>query len=191
MPVSRFLHRFSWVGRPDPAQFGRDRKHRFDAPDGGYGVCYLGTSFDACFVEVILPAREPRGLNRFVTMHKLNSYYAAEATLLRPLVLAWFVGDAMVRMGLDARVTGGDDCELSRMWSAAVHRRRATASGAPIDGILYPTRHHNGLYSVALFERAASAVSFQSLGILGDPSAGRVWTETMAACRRYHLDVIT
>lgn len=185
--VARVLHRFSWVGHTSPGRFGRDVQHRFDSPDGSFGVCYLGTSFNACFVEVILPKRKPRAPRRFVTLKKLLSYRAVTVSLNRPLRLARFAGASMVSMGLDTRVTGGNNYDLSRAWSAAVHRR---TSPSEVDGILYPTRHQNDLYSIALFDRAGRAVRFVEHGVLGDRTSGRVWTACMKALKRYELDVI-
>ena len=51
--------------------------------------------------------------------------------------------------GIDLRVTGGDDYNLSQRWSGAIHRYHLL-----VDGIFYASRHHYGLYCVALFERA-------------------------------------
>ena len=44
---------------PDPAFFGRGALHRFDALDGSFGVCYLGTTLDCCVLEVLRPRRLP------------------------------------------------------------------------------------------------------------------------------------
>lgn len=74
------------------------------------------------------------------------------ATILRSLRLGYLADDGLQLLGIDLRDTGGNDYVLSRDWSAAIHRRAARAGG-----IFYPSRHHNRLFSVALFDRARDA----------------------------------
>lgn len=152
----------------DPAYFGRGEIHRFDAPDGSYGVCYLGTTLDCCLLEVLQPARRSGTTASVLTVAQLRDYYAAICTVKEPLVLAYLADDGLAQAGIDQRVTGGDDYDLSQAWAAAIHAHDGNA-----DGILYPSRHHNGCYSVALFERARGNVAFDRWGALVDRHLGR------------------
>jgi len=178
------LYRLTRTQHPDPAFFGRLRTYRFDAPDRSYGVCYLGTTLACCLLEVFDPRRDAVTGRRFVADAQLQAYYAAVAMATRPLRLAYLADDGLAQLGIDQRHTAGDDYDLSGAWSAALH-----AHAARIDGIFYATRHHNGLYAVALFERAMSAVAFRRWGVLGDRSVADLWVETDAAFARFHIDI--
>jgi hypothetical protein len=160
--VGALLYRLTRTHHAVPAFFGRLNTYRFDAPDRSYGVCYLGTTLACCLLEVFDPQRHATSGRRFVTDAQVRAYYAALATVLRPVRLAYMADDGLAQLGIDQRHTAGDDYDLSGAWSAALH-----AHTAHIDGIFYATRHHNGLYAVALFERAASAVAFQRWGGAG------------------------
>jgi hypothetical protein len=174
------LYRLNLRRYPDPAYFGRGALHRFDAPDSSFGVCYLGTSLDCCLIEVLRPAYEPQTSARLLTVAQLREYYAARGTVIEPLVLAYFADDGLAQAGIDQRVTAGDDYDLSQAWSAAVHTHAGN-----VDGIFYPSRHHNRLYSVALLERAGHKVSFMTWGPLGDRRHRRLWRETARVLTRF------
>jgi hypothetical protein len=180
------LYRLTRVQFPNPAYFGRRPLFRFDAPDGSYGVCYLGTSLDCCLLEVLTPAYRPaQHPPLIVAKAQFTSYYAAIATLVRPLRLAKLADDGLAQLGIDQRHTGGDDYDLSGAWSLAIHRHVST-----VDGIFYPSRHHNALYSVALFERAAPAVAFRRWGVLGDRTVADLWSETARVLHRFGVAVL-
>jgi hypothetical protein len=61
---------------------------------------------------------------------------------------------------------------------------------AAVAGIFYPSRHHNGLYCVALFERAAPSVTFKRWGTLGDTMVSDLWSETARVLARFGLAVL-
>lgn len=169
----------------DPAYFGREATYRFDARDGSYGVCYLGTTLDCCFLEVLSAERDPHTQRLFVTMAALRGYYAATAHLQRPLRLAYLADDGLAHIGIDQRVTGGDDYRLSQIWGQAVHGHESM-----VDGLFYATRHHNRLYAVALFERARNAVEFTRWGVLSDQGDKTLWDETTRIAERFGLDMV-
>jgi hypothetical protein len=123
MPVAtrRQFFRLNPRRYPDPAFFSRGALHRFDAPGGSFGVCYLGTTLDCCLLEVLLPRRHPGTTARVLTLAQL--------------------------------------------------------------------RHHNGLYSVALFERARNKVAFDRWGPLGDRRHRGLWSETGRALQRFGIGV--
>ena len=52
----------------------------------------------------------------------------------------FFADDGLALNGIDLRVTGGDDYNVSQRWSGAVHRYHPL-----IDGMFYVSRHYNGL----------------------------------------------
>ena len=180
------LYRLTRTAFPDPAYFGRGPVFRFDAPDSSFGVCYLGTSLDCCMVEAVTPRLQTLSAPHFiVTRRQLASYYAAITTVTRRLRLAYLADDGLVQLGIDQRHTGGDDYDLSGAWSLAIHNHDLA-----VDGIFYPSRHHNRLYSVALFERARSAVVFRRWGDLGDPHTPDLWSETTRVLERFGIAIV-
>lgn len=158
---------------------------RFDAPNGEFGVCYLGTSLDCCFLEVFAPERDPRSGHHLIAATRLQEQYAAGARVTRPMRLAYLAEDGLARLGIDQRITGGDDYRISQRWAAAIHRH---ASG--VDGVFYATRHHNQLYAVALFERARDAVEFTVWGVLGDRAVPDLWIELNQIVQRFGVAVL-
>jgi hypothetical protein len=186
VPTGRRLYRLTQVRSADPAYFGRAIRFRFDAPDGSYGVCYLGTTLGCCLLEVLPVTHTATGGRRLVTLATLQSYYAAVATLQRPLQLANLTGHGLGALGIDQRVTGGDDYALAGRWSAAIHKHR---SG--VDGLVYPSRHHNGRFSVALFERARDAIVFARWGVLGDRAVPDLWVALTRELSAARIDIIT
>jgi len=185
VPARQQLVRVSQHRFPDPAFFGRQVLHRFDAPDASYGVCYLATSLDGCLLEVFELARDAATGRATLSVAELRVRYAALATVARPLRLAELADDGLARLGLDQRVTGGDDYDLAGAWSAAIH-----GHAAGVDGLFYPSRHHNGRYNVALFERARAAVTWAIWGGLGEPDPADLWVETNRALDRHAIDLI-
>ena len=185
VPVGTRLLRLNGAAYPDPAYFGRNGLHRFDAPDGAFGVCYLGTSLECCFLEVLAQTRTAAAQPWTVAAADLSLFYAAIATTEQPLDLAYLADAGLARLRIDQRHTGGDDYGLSQRWSAAIQMH-----DHPMDGIFYASRHHNGLYSVALFDRARGKVRFEAWGTLGDRGTPDLWLETARILRTYAIIVL-
>lgn len=183
MPSDRFLVRLSSIRYPDPRYFGRSKMYRFDAPGAEYGVCYLGTSLDCCIIETLTPQGSP--LQRFIPLTELQARYAAKVNLKESLLLAHLCNDGLVQLGIDQRHTGGDDYDLSQAWSFAIHNHPAN-----VDGILYASRHHNDLYSVAIFERCADKLEFHVWGRLNDTAMPDLDRAVTQALRRFHIIVV-
>jgi hypothetical protein len=180
------VFRIGNVRYPDPAYFGRALAYRFDAPDRSYGVCYLGTTLACCLLETIPLGRRRRTGTRFIQADVLHERYAAYATLRRDLRLAWLADAGLVRNGADLRVTGGDNYTLSRRWSQAIHEHLSR-----LDGILYPSRHENTLYSVALFERAQDVLDFTVWGPLTPGVVPDLWREIVGIVDTYRIEVLS
>ena len=83
---------------------------------------------------------------------------------LRSLQLVDLAGAGLSQVGLDARICT-DDHELSQEWSHALW-----AHPSRPDGIVYAARHDAAERSVALFDRAASAVDINPVtGLMDAP----------------------
>ena len=184
MPAGTQLYRTNDVQFSDPAFFGRAPTYRFNAPDRSYGVCYLATSLAGALLETLAVSSPDDGTG-FVTTTELSLRYAARANTNRPLRFAYLADDGLQLLGIDLRVTGGNDYVLSRAWSGAIHRHAAR-----VDGIFYPSRHHNRLFSVALFDRARAAITFSVWGILGDHAQRDLWLATTRFLRRFEVRLL-
>ena len=180
------LYRITRVAHANPAFYGRGRTFRFDARDGSYGVCYFGTSLAAAFIETVPLALVPQSGDRLVEASDLSARYASRAGSTQPLEFAFFADDGLALNGIDLRVTGGDDYNLSQRWSGAIHTHHPL-----VDGIFYGSRHHNGFYCVALFERARDKVNFDQphWGVLGDSASPDLFGQTAALLRRFHVQI--
>lgn len=95
IPTGTALFRLNGAGYPDPANYGRACRWRFDSPDGSYGVCYLGTTLDVCFLEV-LRIRHDTTTGRAVLLQRdLDQYDTFLAITREPLTLAWLAGSGL------------------------------------------------------------------------------------------------
>ena len=151
-----------WFG-PGP---GRRPEYRFDAPGGEYGVCYVGRSEMAAFVETFfrdLPIR-------VVSRGNLELRAISTIRLTRSVRVVRVYGAALVRLGATSAVGGAklvvppafsaQPYEHSQAWSAALHDHPA----AP-HGIQYRSSHDDKLLCVALFEdRAADVLELAAQG---------------------------
>jgi hypothetical protein len=115
----------------NPIHYGRSRIHRFDAPDGSYGVLYAGRDAYCAFIETF--ARSAGA--RIVTTAELEARALSELKATRPLnlidltqsgALAW-IGAASTPSDTPSCCTsiGPKLVELSRQsWYAPGPRRR-------------------------------------------------------------------
>jgi hypothetical protein len=130
---------------------------RPNATDGAYGVLYAGDTLDTCFVETFLRLDTPQQTTkRSVSEADLRRRCVTAITALRPLRLVDFRGAGLARIGADARLCAGNHSEASP-WARALW-----AHPDQPDGIAYPARHNPQGTSLALFDRADTAVSFSA-----------------------------
>lgn len=140
-----------------PLHFSSSRDHRFDDPEGCYGVLYASATWRGAFIET---AGHHTG-HPLVTTTWLAGRALAVIEVRRKLRLVDLRGRGLARLGADARLSSGDPA-LAQRWSRALWGHPS----AP-DGICYPSRHDPRQVSVALFDRAATALRLQALGNLG------------------------
>ena len=129
-----------------PLHFGKRGCFRFDAPRGEFGVCYVGKSPEAAFIETF---GQTTG-NRFVQVSELKIRGLTRIQTLRPLQLVNLTSAGLARIGADERLCSGSHL-ISRRWAAALYRNRHKP-----DGLLYRARHDPSKLCAALFDRAAS-----------------------------------
>jgi hypothetical protein len=131
----------------DPVFFGRTGLNRFDAPDGSFGVLYVGADAECAFIETF---GWETG-TRLVTAAALATRRLAELRPPRPLRLVDLTGAGLARVGADARLFAGAHA-VARAWSGAFH-----AHPQRPDGIYYPARHDPSRRAAALYDRVSVA----------------------------------
>ena len=144
------LVRIHGIGR-HPHYFGPPStpRNRFDDPQGEFGVCYLGLEDAGVFAETFLRAQNLKAL----AGADLATAALADGTLTRGVRLVEFSGAGLVRLGIPAGTVHAT-YRVTRPWTRAFWAHPDTP-----DGILYRSRWDNDCRCVALFDRAASALS--------------------------------
>jgi hypothetical protein len=142
----------------EPLYFGRLRTGRFDAPNGEFGVLYLGASDRAAFIETF-----GRTLGvRVVAMSDLAARALAMVRLARALQLVDLTGPGLAKLGADARLCSGD-YTIAQQWALAIWQHPQQP-----DGLLWPSRFDPGVASIAVFDRSRDALEAKSLGSLAE-----------------------
>lgn len=145
-------------GGQDPLWFGpgqgRPPRHRFDSPDGGYGVCYLAHTPAGAFVESFLRDPESEGAAlRILVASELRRREIVAVRLARSLKVARLRGPGLSWRGITASVSSSPVYGESQRLSAAIH-----GEDDETVGIEYRCRHDDDQLAVALFDRAGSAL---------------------------------
>lgn len=140
-----------------PDFWGTTTLNRFDAPAGEFGVLYAAADRHGAFIETYGDT-----LDRTITEDSLAVRGWAQITPVRPLRLVDLSGNGLARIGADGRLCDGDHTVAQR-WSLALWRHPAS-----VDGLYYRARHDPSRMSVALFDRAATAVHVVPDGRLMD-----------------------
>ncbi|AUX22680.1 hypothetical protein SOCEGT47_031860 [Sorangium cellulosum] len=164
-PLPITIHRRCWFRihrlARDPLYFGRSGDNRFDAPDGEFGVLYVGKDARCAFIEALGHATGVR----LVEQAELAARGLARIAPRRPLRLVNLAGEGLARIGADARLTSGESYEVAHRWALAIHDHPKRP-----DGIAYAARHDPSRVSAALFERASAELEVAILGSLADPA---------------------
>lgn len=142
--------------------FGQDAVHRFDAPDGGYGVLYLGFDLPTALLESVFHQHQwHRRSRRTVSAAEVDARMVRAVGVLDPLVLA-----DLTAPGVMARQFGLNLSQLSSRRYAHTQRISKTvhdladADGVPVfDGLLYPSRNNYPAKCAAIFARSAARLA--------------------------------
>ena len=157
LPISEIEREWyrSHPTRRGAVYFGRNRAHRFDAPDGEYGVLYVGADPHVAFIETFQIA----GIRPAVTESKLRERSLSRIRIRRPVRLVNLAeSGALMRIGADARIfTAG--YTVSQRWSRAIQTHPVQP-----DGILYRPRHDPARLAAAFFDGIAERVTAEKLG---------------------------
>lgn len=150
-------------------------RYRFDATGGEYAVFYANDTKVATFNETYAERR--RRIPRADAERHL-----VRITPKQPLPLIDLTDDrTLSALGLDARISVGDDYEACHQWARAFYE-----AWPEMCGIAYAARWGGvRTTNVALFvERCREDIAVSSLGLLGDPALEDLVLE---AVDRYNL----
>jgi hypothetical protein len=140
---------------PNPLGYGKtlsrfsDPRKRAIPDNLLFGVLYLGTSLNVCFVETILRDRRNGIIGDFPIPEselRVRQYAVIEVGI--GLNLVDLTGNGALRIGMPSDVLRGSRQGAARHWSLAFYDH----STAP-DGIMYPSRL-NGETNLAIYDRA-------------------------------------
>lgn len=138
--------------------FDRSGSGRFDGPQQGYGILYVGEDEYAAFIECYGRVHGARGVEESALRQRNLMCIMSD----RPLVLVDLTGSGLVKLGADARLASGPYL-IARRWSQAVWEHPMQ-----VDGLRYHSRHDNIRVCCGLFDRASPNLSENNLGNLVD-----------------------
>jgi RES domain len=131
--------------------------YRFDDPQGEFGVCYLGYTRMAAFVETMLRDLPTRVISEENLVHRRMS----EVVVVADLAVVRAHSNGLVRLGSTAAIggaklqfpgaTGADSYAHAMAWSRALHDHPDQP-----DGIAFHSSHDDALECIALFSDRAS-----------------------------------
>ncbi|QAY80495.1 RES domain-containing protein (plasmid) [Sphingosinicella sp. BN140058] len=133
----------------------RNQTWRWDAPDGSFGLLYLGETPIASFAETLLrwPATKRDVLWSDVDKRRLAFFETS-----RDLNLAQLHGSGVAAFGVQPEALAGTSYDECQAITAIVHDK------SNLDGIRYRSRFNNDEFCIALFERAGAAVNLVTEG---------------------------
>lgn len=138
--------------------FDRSGHGRFDGPELGYGILYVGEDEYAAFIECYGRAHGVRGVEESALRQRDLVCISSD----RPLVLIDLTGSGLVKLGADARLASGPYLK-ARQWSQAIWEHPQQ-----VDGLKYHSRHDDVRIYYGLFNRAQPCLSGNNLGNLVD-----------------------
>jgi hypothetical protein len=141
----------SFIGGSDPLEFDYRADHRFNAPEGDYGILYLGSDAHCVFIETF---DDPARLR--VPATKLEEQWFCVVSTTRPLRLVDLTGSGLRTIGADGRLCTGTYA-ITRLWAVALWQHPAQ-----VDGLYYLSRNDPSRRNLALFDRAGSVLQMHS-----------------------------
>lgn len=125
-----------------------------------FGVCYLGTTAEASFVETFLRRSGVPG-RKDVGMKELESRQITTIVLTRDIRVVDLRGEGLSRAHLDSMIFATRDYTLPQVVARTLWRHPAK-----YDGIACRTRHDPGKTAIALFDRARDSLHVKTTEML-------------------------
>ncbi len=152
IPAGRKFYRLYPARYPDPLGFGTTPS-RFSDPRRSrrkFGVLYLGTSVEVCFIEAILRDNRNGVVGDYpIDTSELDAMRLAEIAVRQGMSVVDLTENGSLIMGVPSDVTGATRQTLARQWSVAFHEH-----GQQPDGIFYTSRLNKSLTCLAVYDRA-------------------------------------
>jgi hypothetical protein len=143
-----------------PVFFGKTGGNRFDAPDGSFGMLYVGFDEHCAFIETF---GQDTGI-RVITRRALTQRHLAYLEVTEPLNLIDLAASGgLARIGADARLLSGSHA-IAQRWSASLRDHPSKPAG-----LVYPARHDTARNACALFDLPDSILQVTNAGSLLDP----------------------
>jgi len=163
-PGSKLWWHLTLARYPDPLGFGKTPS-RFSDPrvampdEERFGVFYLGTSIQVCFLETVLRDRRTARMGYLpIEQSELQVWNTVAVDFGEPALLVDLTGDGAVRMGLPTDAVRTARHHWGQIWSLAIWSHDSQP-----DGIMFPSRL-NGETNIALFDRAMPKI--RSAGVV-------------------------
>jgi hypothetical protein len=149
------IHRAAF---PDPLGYGFNPTRFSDPqvmePGKQFGVIYLGSSLEVCFLEAILRDQRNGAVGDYpLEMAELENRFYSSIIAREPLKLADLTGDKKILMGIPSDVSNAADQTLGRLWSEALYLHPAR-----VDGIVYESRLSRKI-NLAVYDRGAAKLT--------------------------------
>lgn len=159
--------RIFWDEFSNPLGYGKTPS-RFSDPSrkvatNRFGVVYLGSTFEVCFLEAVL--RDLRdGKYGPVPFHldEFDSRIYSLITVNKPLKMVDLCGNNPVQMGIPTDVGKSSKQSLSRKWSKVFYDHPDQP-----DGIIYPSRLNED-FNLAVFDRAIDKLAHNTSQVLSE-----------------------
>lgn len=162
IPAGELLQHVSRVVyRGKPLYFGREASNRYDDPDQGYGVLYLGRSLATALMESVFHKhRWDEDAARAIAFAEVRSRLVRAVGVLSDLRLADLTAEGVMAgyFGLNLEQLASRGYDHTQRLSAQVHAMRNANGGSRFDGVLYPSRNNYPSTSIALFDHARAKV---------------------------------
>jgi hypothetical protein len=136
--------------------YGRDGVNRYDAPDGGYGVLYLGRDLPTALMEAVFHQhRWSAARQRSIALAQIQRRLVRAVGVLQTLRLANLTAPGVMAgdFGLNLQQLASRHYARTQQLSARIHAQ-VGKDGPLFDGVLYPSRNNYPGVGVALFDRA-------------------------------------
>ena len=141
-------------GTFSPLGFGHGGSRFSDPRDPPqFGVVYVGSTVEVCFVEAILRDKRNGVLGQLpIPLAELNAYKCAKIAIANTVTVIDLVGPNLLLNGVPTDVVGASDQSLARAWSVAFHEHPARLGGVQYESRLIGHRN------LAFYDRALSSL---------------------------------
>ncbi|MDN7179380.1 RES family NAD+ phosphorylase [Caballeronia sp. SEWSISQ10-4 2] len=147
--------------RDTPLHFGRSRVNRYDAPDGTYGVLYLGPDLATVLMESVFHQHQwHRRKTRTMTMAEVQGRVVRAVGVMDDIRLFDLTAPGVMvqHFGLNLEQLSSRRYVHTQRISHTVYGFTDDAQASLFDGLVYPSRNNFPAICIALFERARPKV---------------------------------